>query len=51
MKIFGVSRSTVVLLNNNLSVLEVTLVVRRKFAYYYGEVYKRGLIHLCSVAR
>ena len=31
-----------VFLNNNLSVLEVTLVVRRKLAYYYGEVYRRS---------
>ena len=30
---FGWSRSTVVFLNTNLSLLEVTLVVRRKYSY------------------
>ena len=39
---FGRSKSTVVFLNINLSVLEVTLVVRRKFTYYYGAVYWRS---------
>ena len=45
---FGASRSTVVFLNNNLSVLEVTLVFRRKLAYYYAEVYWRSHSSLLS---
>ena len=49
---FGGFRSTVVFLNNNLLVLEVTIVVRRQYSYYgWWGTFTVGLIHICSVAR
>ena len=46
---FGGSRSTKVFLNTNLSLLEVTLVVRRNTHFKDGEVYRRSLSSLLSI--